>query len=135
MEQPTVTPQSSTAPAASIPAPAVAPAATPPVAAPSVPAAVPPPATPPVMASGGNVSTSTSFKDIFKDINWVDAGIMMIGLAALYYNIYYYRTKIKTMKQEWPELCNRVDIVEAEVANVRQQQKAKTTAQKRRSPF
>lgn len=133
MEQPIATPQSTAAPAApAMPAAAPAPM---PVAAPSVAPVVPLPTTPPVMAAGGSVNTQTSFKNIFKDINWVDAGIMMIGLAALYYNIYYYRIKIKTMKQEWPEICNRVDIVEAEVANVKQQQRAKATTTKRRSPF
>jgi hypothetical protein len=135
MEQTATSTSSTAAPTAApvataVPTPTPAPVPSPPPAANPI-TPMPPTTT---MATGGNVGSS-SFKDIFKDINWVDTGIMMVGLAALYYNIYYYRLKIKNMKQEYPEICNRLDAVETEVANVKQQQKAKATVARRRNPF
>lgn len=117
--------QTSLAPNASAPAPVTTPAPT-----------VPPPAAPdtsistPAFGSGGNLPKST-MRGVFDDINWVDMGLLILGTAALYYTIYYYRTKMNMMKKELPEIANRVDQVEAKVAFIGDQVKTKKTRVRR----
>jgi hypothetical protein len=62
------------------------------------------------MSSGGSIG------DFFDDINWVDVGILMLGTAALYYTIYYYRIKIKTQKRELLDVANRIDMMDAKIS-------------------
>ena len=71
-----------------------------------------------MMESGGSVS-----KDFFKDINYLDLGIMMLGTAALFYTIYYYRIKMKTQQRELVEVLNRMDMIDAKVSGIQKSQK------------
>jgi hypothetical protein len=89
----------------------------------------------PVMANGG-VSGSGSLRSFLKEINWVDVGILMLGTAALYYTIYYYRIKIKAQKRELADIGNKMDMMEAKVSAIQKQQQSQSqTTNKKRVSF
>lgn len=93
-----------TAPAAPAPAPA-APAA---------------PAPAPAMPMGGMPMGGGSGKitDILKRINVVEVGFGILGAAALYYTIYYYRYNLTMSKTFRTEIENKVDDLSMKVADV-----------------
>lgn len=108
----------------------------------SMPAQVPVPAqtqpipTPPMpmpaapqMSSGG---VTGSVNDFFRGVNWVDVGILMLGTAALYYTIYYYRIKIKAQKRELADMGNKVDMMEAKVSAIQKQQQEQNQSRTRK---
>lgn len=93
------------------------------------PQAMPMPAAPaPQMTSGG---VAGSVNDFFRGVNWVDVGILMLGTAALYYTIYYYRIKIKAQKRELADMGNKVDMMEAKVSAIQKQQQEQNENQSR----
>jgi hypothetical protein len=98
------------------------PAQTQPIPAPM--AQTPMPATPTTMMASGGVSGSGSLDSFFRGVNWVDVGILMLGTAALYYTIYYYRIKIKAQKRELADIGNKMDMMEAKVSAIQKQQQA-----------
>ena len=114
------------------PAPAQAPAQAQPIPAPPM-VQTPMPAAP-QMASGG---VTGSVNDFFRGVNWVDVGILMLGTAALYYTIYYYRIKIKAQKRELADMGNKVDMMEAKVSAIQKQQQEQNQSRtrKRRATF
>jgi len=90
-----------TAPAPAAPAPA-----------PAAPAA---PAPMPTMPMGGG---SGKITDILKRINVVEVGFGILGAAALYYTIYYYRYNLTMSKTFRTEIENKVDDLSMKVADV-----------------
>jgi hypothetical protein len=88
----------------------------------------------PQMQSGG---VTGSVNDFFRGVNWVDVGILMLGTAALYYTIYYYRIKIKAQKRELADMGNKVDMMEAKVSAIQKQQQEQNQSKirKRRATF
>jgi hypothetical protein len=106
------TPVNTPAPAvANAPVTALAPAPAP---------ATPPPAPmvqgTPMMAEGGSVDTPTSStREFFKSINWIETGFAILGVAGLAYVIYYYRFKLKQDKMVNNELQRQIDEIKMNV--------------------
>jgi hypothetical protein len=96
------------APAAA-PAAAAAPAPTP------APAAAPAPAPMPAAASAS--SDSGTWKDALKNINYIEVGFGALGVAALYYMIYYYRFNIQSAKSFQVDMRNKIDDMEMKLAD------------------
>jgi hypothetical protein len=104
--------------AASVPAmetpmatPAPAPIATPAPA--PVPAAID--SLPPAMADGGNVSKGNAFTDFFNGWNWLEIGLMTLGVAGVFYTINYYRYRTKSDKTENADIKRQLDEVKMNV--------------------
>jgi hypothetical protein len=91
---------SAPAPAAAAPAPAPAPAA---------------PASAPASSGGGSMD---SIKDAFQSLNWNEVIFGVLGTAALYYTIYYYRYNITTGKALNTEIQNKIDDLSIKVADL-----------------
>jgi hypothetical protein len=86
---------------------------TPPVATPEVTPPTPAASEPPVSTdSEGNVVS------ILKNMNWIEVGFGVLGAAALYYAIYYYRYNINTQKSFQSEMQNKIDELNIKIADV-----------------
>lgn len=97
---------SAAAPAA---APAPAPAAAAPAPAPAAPASAP------ASSDGGSMG---SIKEAFQSLNWNEVLFGVLGTAALYYTIYYYRYNITTGKALNTEIQNKIDDLSIKVADL-----------------
>lgn len=97
------------------PAPAAAaPVATPaPVSAPVVETPAPSSSS---MGSGG--SSMDSVKEAFSSLNWNEIIFGILGSAALYYTIYYYRYSLTNGKKANVEIQNRIDDIEIKIADM-----------------
>jgi len=93
-------------------APAAAPAPAPAAAAP---APAPAPASAPASSGGGSMD---SIKDAFQSLNWNEVIFGVLGTAALYYTIYYYRYNITTGKALNTEIQNKIDDLSIKVADL-----------------
>lgn len=91
------------------PAPAAAPAPAP-APAPAVSAPAPMMAQP--TSGGGKIG------DIFKRMNMIEVGFGVLGAAALYFTIYYYRYHMTMSKSLSTELANKVDELDIKVSDV-----------------
>lgn len=90
------------------------------VATPPTPTPTPTPTTP-IMADGGTTSEG-GVKGFFKQLNWIEVGFSILGVAALSYVIYYYRFKLKQDKMINNELQRQIDEIKM---NVQSQLKTK----------
>jgi hypothetical protein len=83
------------------PAPAAAPAAAPapPAAPPAAPAAAP-------QSSGG---MGSSIKEAISTMNWTEVIFGVLGSAALFYTIYYYKYNLTMNKTFKAEMQNKID--------------------------
>jgi peptidoglycan hydrolase CwlO-like protein len=84
------------------------------VAAPITPVATPPTTitdTPQSSGSGAIVQT-------LKNLNWVEVGFGILGAAALYYAIYYYKYSIKSAKAFETDFQNKIDDLNIRIADV-----------------
>lgn len=85
------------------------------------PVATPAPAT---MTEGGEgVETMEKggiLGDTFKNVDWVEATVIGVLGAALFYMIYYYRMRINTYKGEHVELANDVTDLKAKMSKLMQ---------------
>ena len=95
-------------------APAAAPAAAAPAAAPAAPAA-PTAYNPPPLdgGSGGN-----GVMDILKRLNWLEVGFGVLGSAALFYTIYYYKYNINITKTFQTDFQNKLDDLTIKLSDV-----------------
>lgn len=66
------------------------------------------------MARGGMLG------DTFKNVDWVEATVIGVLGAALFYMIYYYRMRIQTYKGEHVELANEVTDLKAKMSKLLQ---------------
>jgi hypothetical protein len=94
-----------TTPAAAPAAPAAAPAA-PPI------AAAPPAA--PSKSSGG----MDSIKEVLNNMNWTEVLFGVLGTAALFYTIYYYRYNLTMNKSFKTEIQNKIDDLTIKIADI-----------------
>jgi hypothetical protein len=85
-------------PPISDPAPAPAPAPMP------APSPAPAPYVPAEPAQSG-----TSLSSFFNSLNWVEVGFGMVGAAALFYTIYYYRYKLQIDKLMSNNMQKQID--------------------------
>lgn len=83
--------------------------------------------TPATTDSGGNVVS------ILKNMNWIEVGFGVLGAAALYYAIYYYRYNINAQKSFQSEMQNKIDDLNIKIADVnsviKNQEPASTTGE------
>jgi hypothetical protein len=106
------------APVASV-APMEAPMATPP------PPAITPSSTIPnpidsnmaTMAEGGSVGSSSKsgLANFFSGWNWLEIGLMTLGVAGVFYTINYYRFRVKSDKTENADIQRQLDEVKMNV--------------------
>lgn len=100
--------EAATSAAAPTAAPAPAPAAAP-APAPAAPASAP------ASSYGGSMG---SIKEAFQSLNWNEVVFGVLGTAALYYTIYYYRYNITTGKALYTEIQNKIDDLSIKVADL-----------------
>jgi len=95
-------------------APIAAPATTsaPPVLAPVVPAVSTP------STDIGSGDSGSSIKDVFSSLNWTEVIFGVLGSAALYYTIYYYRYKMAEGKALNTEIQNKIDDIAIKLADI-----------------
>lgn len=89
------------------------PAAAPPVAAPApdfTPAPLPP-AIAPAPAKGNFMSR------LFEDVSFTEVGFLILGSAAMFTVIYYYRQRIKKMREEENVTYQKIEEVKANVVS------------------
>jgi len=95
---------------------------TPPIApAPIAPAPVVMP-TPPQQDGGGG-----SVMDVIKSLNWVEVGFGILGTAALFYAIYYYKYSITSAKLVETRMQNQLDEINIKIADFQSVLEAKKT--------
>ena len=75
---------------------------------------------PPVstMAEGGTTSSGGGIKEIVKNLNWVEVGFGVLGAAALFYAIYYFRYNINNQKSFVKTLESKVDDLTIRLSDV-----------------
>lgn len=93
-------------------APPVAPAAAPPA-----PAFTPTPAPPPAQpsAEGGSTGKGNVVSRFFEDVSFTQVGFLILGSAAMFMVIYYYRERIKKMREEENVTDQKIEEVKANV--------------------
>jgi hypothetical protein len=67
------------------------------------------------------VSETTSGSGILqtmKNLNWVEVGFGILGAAALYYAIYYYKYSVKNNKSFQTDFQNKIDDINIKMADV-----------------
>lgn len=105
-------------PASSSAAPVAAPAPIPEagVAAAATPAPAPAP-------SGGSSSSTSSIKDLLSDLNLTEVMFGILGTAALYYSIYYFRYQVGSLKSMNNEIQNKLDDLSIKVLDIQSAEK------------
>lgn len=91
--------------------------------APAAPAAAPTPAAPaPVAAAPVEVSADSGrfggVKEAFQSLNWIEVGFGVLGTAALFSLINYYRYQTMAGKAINTEIQNRLDDISIKVADL-----------------
>lgn len=85
-------------------------------------APAPTPAPPPVSVQTVQASAPSysggGILDKLKGINWVEIGFGILGSAALYYTIYYYKFSIAMKKTNISEIMNRIDELEIRLSDI-----------------
>lgn len=94
-------------------APAAAPAPAP--AAPAAPAAAPVTAPESKSSGGGGMD---SIKDVLNNMNWTEVLFGVLGSAALFYTIYYYRYNLTMNKSFKSEIQNKIDDLTIKIADI-----------------
>lgn len=97
------------------PAPA---AATPPAAAPApaVTPSAPAPAPAPAESKGGGMGSS--IKEAISTMNWTEVVFGVLGSAALFYTIYYYKYNLTMNKSFKAEMQNKIDDLTIKLADM-----------------
>jgi len=93
-----------------------------PAAAPAPTAAAAPAPTPEQAPSAAAASSSSggmgSIKEVFQSINWNEVLFGILGTAALYYTIYYFRYNITAGKALNTEIQNKIDDLSIKIADL-----------------
>lgn len=95
-------------------APAPAPAAP----APAAPVAPAPVAATPAAPMVSAPSSSNSISAALKNMNWVEVGFGVLGTAALFYTIYYYRYNLDATAKLKNDFQQKLDELEIKLADV-----------------
>jgi len=106
--------------------PSVAPQVTPMVN--PAPAPAPAPAAPIAASSQTSTSSSSSdesFMGIIKSLNWIEMTFGILGAAALYYTIYYYKYNMKSADNTRTEMQNRIDALEIKLSEIQSEEENK----------
>jgi hypothetical protein len=88
----------------------------------ATPMVAPEPAPAPAPVSTPMVSSPTpsrfDFRDFFRNINLLEIGFGILGSAALYYTIYYYRYDINKNKGFKSEVENKIDDLDIKISDL-----------------
>lgn len=99
----------------------------PPIPAPSgvppAPTGAPPIATPPATPPAASSSSSFNVKEMFAGLNWTEIAFGVLGTAALYYTIYYYKFQISNVKSMNNEVQNKLDDLSIKVLDLQSAEK------------
>lgn len=74
-------------------------------------------------------SSDNSLMGIIKSLNWIEVTFGIIGAAALYYTIYYYKYNMTTADKTKNEMQNRIDALEIKLADMAEKEENKNTSQ------
>ena len=110
--------------------PSVAPQVTPmvnpaPAATPAAPAATPAVSAEPSFSES---SSDNSLMGIIKSLNIIEITFGILGAAALYYTIYYYKYNMTNGDKTRNEMQNRIDALEIKLAELKTEEENKNTA-------
>ena len=99
----------------------------------------PTPAPAPVAATQApQVSAETSFTEsssdnslmgIIKSLNWIEVTFGVLGAAALYYTIYYYKYNMTNGDKTRNEMQNRIDALEIKLAELKEEEESNNSAE------
>jgi hypothetical protein len=69
------------------------------------------------MAEGGSVGSSSKsgLANFFSGWNWLEIGLMTLGVAGVFYTINYYRFRVKSDKTENADIQRQLDEVKMNV--------------------
>jgi hypothetical protein len=94
------------------------------------PAAEPAPAAPtPAAAPMPTSSSSESVPDILKSLNWTEVLFGVLGSAALFYTIYYFRYNMNAGQAFQNQIQNKIDDLNIKIADINSVMASKATAQ------
>jgi hypothetical protein len=85
-----------------------------PAPAPALAASAPAPAPSPAPSSGGG----NSIKEVFQSMNWTEVIFGVLGSAALFYTIYYYKYNLTMNKSFKTEMQNKIDDLTIKIADI-----------------
>ena len=98
-----------------IAAPSPSPAPAPPAAASPAPA--------PQTIAASEPSSSSSIKELVAGLDWTEVLLGVLGTAALYYSIYYFRFQVKNVKAMNNEIHNKLDDLSIKVLDLQSAEK------------
>jgi hypothetical protein len=110
--------------------PSVAPQVTPMVN--PAPMAAPAPVATPAAAPAPSFNESpsdNSLMSIIKSLNWIEVTFGILGAAALYYTIYYYKYNMTNGDKTRNEMQNRIDALEIKLAELKEEEESKNSAE------
>ena len=97
------------------------------------PAATPAPAAEPAQAAPASMPTSSSSSesvpDILKSLNWTEVLFGVLGSAALFYTIYYFRYNMNAGQAFQNQIQNKIDDLNIKIADVNSVLASKAQAQ------
>ncbi len=74
-------------------------------------------------------SSDNSLMGIIKSLNWIEVTFGIIGAAALYYTIYYYKYNMTNGDKTRNEMQNRIDALEIKLAELKQEEESNNSAE------
>jgi hypothetical protein len=69
-----------------------------------------------------NDSSDNSLMGIIKSLNWIEITFGVLGAAALYYTIYYYKYNMTNGDKARNEMQNRIDALEIKLAELKEEE-------------
>ena len=67
-------------------------------------------------------SSDNSLMGIIKSLNWIEVTFGILGAAALYYTIYYYKYNMTNGDKTRNEMQNRIDALEIKLAELKEEE-------------
>lgn len=90
---------------------------------PPAPTPAPSPAPAPMTAASEPSSSSSSIKELVAGLDWTEVLLGVLGTAALYYSIYYFRFQVKNVKAMNNEIHNKLDDLSIKVLDLQSAEK------------
>jgi hypothetical protein len=66
---------------------------------------------------------------IIKSLNWIEVTFGVLGAAALYYTIYYYKYNMTNGDKTRNEMQNRIDALEIKLAELKEEEESNNSAE------
>jgi hypothetical protein len=63
---------------------------------------------------------------IIKSLNWIEVTFGILGAAALYYTIYYYKYNMTNGDKARKDMQNRIDALEIKLAELKEEENKET---------